>query len=45
MTNLQQKPYSNARQDAAFRFPCIPNLIRSTVETTNGMCFAKTQSC
>jgi steroid delta-isomerase-like uncharacterized protein len=36
MSTAQQQSYSNARDDAAFRFLGIPTLIRSSGETTNG---------
>jgi len=36
MITIQQKLYSNTREDAAFRFLGIPTLMRSTAETTNG---------
>jgi steroid delta-isomerase-like uncharacterized protein len=32
----QQKPFSNTREAAAFRFLGVPTLMRSTSETTNG---------
>lgn len=36
MTNTQEAPYLNKREDAAFRFLGIPTVMRSTAETTNG---------
>ena len=36
MTTLQQLPYLNTREDAAFRFLGVPTLVRSTADTTNG---------
>ena len=36
MTSTEQKPYSNTREGAAFRFLGVPTLMRSTAETTNG---------
>lgn len=36
MTTTEQKPYSNTRQEAAFRFLGVPSLMRATAETTNG---------
>jgi steroid delta-isomerase-like uncharacterized protein len=36
MTTTEQKPFTNTRDDSAFRFLGVPTLMRSTAETTNG---------
>ena len=36
MTAIQQKPFENTRDAAAFRFLGLPSLMRATSETTNG---------
>ena len=36
MTSTEQKPYSNTREEAVFRFLGVPTAVRSTAETTNG---------
>ena len=36
MTSTEHKPYSNTREEAAFRFLGVPTSVRSTGETTDG---------